>query len=230
MSDIKKILTFLDGFSKNNNREWFHENTQVRKQANLAFEGLVGELEHEIMNFDYTIKFHAPKELTFRQVRDLRFSKDKTPYHPIFRAHIAPAGKLPIPVGYFICIKPNDGSFVGGGLFTDQFSEATNQIRDYLSAHPQEFEAIINNDLFKENFTVKGTKLKNVPKAYDSDSAIAEYLKYKSWYLEYKITDQELLTADNLVNLLAEKFALMKDFNDFLNKALVDFKMPERKK
>lgn len=53
-------------------------------------------------------------DLTFKLVRDTRFSRDKSPYNPAFRAHISSMGKLPIPVGYFIMIKPGNQSFLGG--------------------------------------------------------------------------------------------------------------------
>lgn len=220
------LLTFLKELSENNNREWFHAHTQERKEAILEFEILIEELELTIMKFDQSISFYPSKELTFKQVRDTRFSKDKSPYNPSFRAHIAPKGKLPIPVGYYICIKPNNESFIGGGLFTDMFSNATNMVREYLSKHANEFNRIISADEFRENFVIYGTKLKNVPKQFDSSLSISEYLKHKSWFLECKISDEDILTNDNLINDIAEKFERMKDFNNYLNKALIDFNMP----
>ncbi len=68
-----------------------------------------------------------------------------------------------------------------------------------------------------------GKKLKNVPKIYNTDSLAAEYLKNKSWYLEYRITDKKI------TDMIIEKFKIMKEFNDFLNCTLVNFKIPERK-
>jgi len=80
-----------------------------------------------------------------------------------------------------------------------------------------------------ENFIVEGNKLKKVPKIYNFESEVAEYLKHKSWYLEYKITDSEIIENENLLDMIVQKFMLMKDFNHFLNRALADFEMPERK-
>lgn len=73
-----------------------------------------------------------------------------------------------------------------------------------------------------------GTALKNVPAGYDKDHPQAEYLKHKSWYLEYPLQDAELMDGEALLSAATEIFRLMKPFNDYLNKALVGFKMPER--
>lgn len=228
MIDTHKIMNLLNNLSENNNREWFHSHAFERKEATTEFEFLVEELELQITKFDKTISYFPPKELTFKQVRDTRFSKDKSPYNPSFRAHIAENGKLPIPTGYFICLKTNNESFIGGGLFTDIFQDATYKIRDYIYNHQNEFLEIISNETFSKNFVIKGTKLKNVPKIYNANSSVAEYLKYKSWYLEYQVTDHEILDSEKFIDMILEKFELMKDFNHFLNRALIDFEMPKR--
>ena len=56
----------------------------------------------------------------------------------------------------------------------------------------------------------------------------AEYLKYKSWYLEAYIADEDILDGEGFIRKAGEICAVMKPFNDFLNRALADFKMPER--
>lgn len=186
------------------------------------------ELICGIGKFDPSVLHNIPKELTFKLVRDTRFSHDKSPYNPSFRAHISSMGKLPIPVGYYIMIKPNGGTFLGGGLFADMFSNATAMVRDYISANPEEFASIINNPEFKKYFVVKGTALKNVPAGYDKENPQAEFLKFKSWYLEYFVSDEEILNSEQFVQKAIEIFKVMKPFNDYLNKALKDFKMPTR--
>ncbi len=99
-------------------------------------------------SFQQKIKFQAQSRYTA--------SHDKTPYNPVFRAHIGPKGKLPIPVGYYIFLKPNNQSFLGGGLFADMFSEATEMIRQAIIEHEAEFLTIIQNPVFTEHFTVLG--------------------------------------------------------------------------
>ena len=84
---------------------------------------------------------------------------------------------------------------------------------------------MLNSDKY---FTVQGTALKNVPAGYDNEHPQAEYLKFKSWYLECPIRDEELNDEDAFVAKATEIFRIMKPFNDYLNRALADFQMPTR--
>ena len=222
------ILNYLAELSANNEREWYHAHKKENKEATARFEELLQELIYGIGAFDESVLRNVPKELTFKLVRDTRFSRDKSPYNPSFRAHISSMGKLPIPVGYYIMIKPNGGTFLGGGLFADMFKDATRMVRDYISEHGGEWEAIITAPSFQEHFTVGGSALKNVPAGYEKEHPQAEYLKYKSWYLEYPIPDEELADSKLFLTKAADMFRLMKPFNDYLNKALAGFQMPAR--
>ena len=119
------IIDYLSSLSANNNREWYHANKETYKKANAEFESFLQALILEIGKFDSSVLHNSPKDLTFRMVRDTRFSHDKSPYNPAFRAHIASKGKLPVPVGYYLMIKPGNQSFLGSGLFADMFKERT---------------------------------------------------------------------------------------------------------
>ena len=226
--NMELILNYLSELSRNNNREWYHEHKEEYREANAEFESLIQELILRIGENDSSILGNIPKKLTFKLVRDTRFSRDKSPYNPCFRAHISSRGKLPVPVGYYIMIRPGDQSFLGGGLFADMFKDATRMVRDYLSKHPAEWEQIIGSEEFKSYFAVKGTALKNVPAGYDEDHLQAKYLKNKSWYLEYFIKDEELLDGEQFLDRAVDVFRKMKPFNDYLNKALEGFEMPQR--
>lgn len=226
--NTQMILNYLNELSANNNQEWYHAHKAEYQAANAQFEELIQALILQIGEFDGSILGHAPKELTFKLVRDTRFSHDKSPYNPAFRAHISSMGKLPIPVGYYLMLKPGGQSFLGGGLFADMFKDATRMVRDYISEHGGEWEAIITAPSFLECFTVNGTALKNVPAGYEKEHPQAEYLKYKSWYLEYSVQDKDLTDGDLFLAKAADIFRLMKPFNDYLNNALTGFKMPTR--
>ncbi|SJZ50400.1 DUF2461 domain-containing protein [Anaerorhabdus furcosa] len=228
MINTKLILDYLKELKRNNNKEWYAAHKEERKRAEEEFEKLIQELIMRIGKFDKSILHNNPKDLTFKLVRDTRFSHDKSPYNPTFRAHISSKGKLPIPVGYFISISPDHMSFLGGGLFADMFSDATEMIRNYLVLHPKKFLQIINDKEFMNYFSVLGTKLKNVPKGYDPDSDVAEFLKYKSFYLESYIQDSEILNAECFIDDAVKKFEAMVPFNTYLNKALKEFQMPLR--
>lgn len=222
------ILNYLSELSKNNNREWYHLHKEQYKEASAQFEELLQQLILSIGTFDSSVLHNIPKDLTFKLVRDTRFSHDKSPYNPSFRAHISSMGKLPVPVGYYLMIKPGNQSFLGGGLFADMFKEATTMVRDYIVKNPEEWNTIIYNKEFQKYFTVKGTSLKNVPKGYDKEHPQSEFLKYKSWYVEYNVSDKALLDINTFLPQAVNIFKVMKPFNDYLNKALEGFKMPSR--
>lgn len=222
------ILDYLSALDANNNREWYHANKEEYRRANTEFEALLQALILEIGKFDSSILHNEPKDLTFKLVRDTRFSHDKSPYNPAFRAHISSKGKLPVPVGYYVMIKPGGQSFLGGGLFADMFKDATTMIRDSISQNGAEFEKIIHDPVFEKYFTVHGTALKNVPAGYAKDHPQAAYLKYKSWYLEFPLKDDEVGDAEAFLAKAAGLFKIMKPFNDYLNSALAGFQMPER--
>ena len=197
--NTQAIIDYLSALSSNNNREWYHANKEDFKKANAEFESLLQALMLEIGKFDGSILHNDPKDLTFKIVRDTRFSHDKSPYNPAFR-----------------------------GLFADMFRDATTMIRDYIVKNGEEWEKIIHEPEFEKYFTVRGTALKKVPAGYGKDHPQAEYLKFKSWYLEYPIRDEELNDAEAFPARAAEIFRIMKPFNDYLNNALAGFQMPAR--
>jgi len=224
---MKEILEYLSALEQHNNRDWYHANKAQYQSANKMFLEIIQDLIIRIGSFDPAILHNNPSELTFRLTRDTRFSHDKSPYNPSFRAHMAAGGKLPVPVGYYIVIRPGDRSFLGGGLFADMFKEATAMVRDAVAKDGDEWERIISDAAFREYFRVKGSALKNVPRGYDPGHPQAEYLKHKSWYLECPITDEQLL-QDDFVERAAGIFAAVQPFNRFLNHALAAFEMPGR--
>lgn len=133
-------------------------------------------------------------------------------------------------VGFEHSVKKNPiASF--SGLFADMFSEATELIRQALIEHETAFFDIIENSEFKKQFIVLGKQLKRMPRGYEAftDSSIADYLKYKNMYLEFPLTDQEILTSKDFTADAVEKFLLIKDFNHFLNSALKYFRFPDKR-
>ena len=108
------------------------------------------------------------------------------------------------------------------------FKDATTMIREYIVQNGGEWERIIHEPEFERYFTVQGTVLKNVPAGYEKEHPQAEYLKYKSWNLEYPLKDEEFDDPETFPVKAAEIFRIMKPFNDYLNKALADFQMPAR--
>ena len=224
---MDRILRYLSQLEQNNDRDWFHAHKEEYRQACGDFEAFLGRLIPALCVRDASIPLADPKDLTFKLNRDTRFSHDKSPYNPAFRAHIGPMGKLPIPVGYYIMVKPGGRSFLGGGLFADMFKDATTMIRDAIAKNGAEWEAVLADPAFRARFTLGGEALKNVPRGYDPGHPQVEYLKYKSWYLEYPVADEALL-EEGFFSGAVETFAAMAPFNGFLNRALEGFEMPKR--
>lgn len=224
---IRTALEYLSALEQNNNRMWFHDNKEQYQIACKDFEELVSAVMAELCKADASILFVEPKELTFKLQRDTRFSHDKSPYNPSFRAHIGSKGKLPIPVGYFLMIRPGNRSFLGGGLFADMFKDATTMVRGQIAQHGDEWEEIITAVDFAEHFTVQGSALKKVPQGYAPQHPQAEYLKNKSWYLEFPVAD-DIVEGEGFVRYATDVFMKMRPFNAYLNKALEGFQMPTR--
>jgi uncharacterized protein (TIGR02453 family) len=224
---MDSILRYLAALEENNTREWYHANKDIYESANRDFEDLIQQLIIEIGKTDDLVLRYRPKELTFKLVRDTRFSHDKSPYNPCFRAHIASGGKLPIPVGCYIMIRPGNRSFLGGGLFADMFKDATDRVRNHIAGHSSEWAQLLASNDFSKHFTVQGSALKNMPKGFDENHPQAAFLKQKSWYLEYPVSDEQLQSS-TFISFASEIFRAMQPFNTFLNSALEGFVMPSR--
>lgn len=224
---MEQMLHYLAALEQNNDRDWFHAHRQEYDQARTAFEKLVEDLLCELRRSDPSLPVLPARELTFKLMRDTRFSHDKSPYLPAFRAHLGPRGKLPVPVGYYLMVRPGGRSFLGGGLFADMFRDATTRVRDAIAANGEEWAAILADPVFAGTFTVGGSALKRVPQGYDPAHPQAEWLRCKSWYLELPVPDSRLLEP-GFLPWAAEAFQRMQPFNDFLNRALEGFELPAR--
>lgn len=224
---LHPIFDFLTELEQHNQREWYHTNKLPRQQAEACFTAWLEQILFALRESDCELPLLDPKQLTFKMVRDTRFSHDKSPYNPCFRAHLGPKGKLPIPVGYYIMLRPGNRSFLGGGLFADMFQDATSMVRQAIAEQGTRWESIISDPAFANKFTVGGTALKKVPAGYDAAHPQAQYLKQKSWYLEYPLTDEQVLGKEFLT-FATETFQAMQPFHTFLNEAMAQFEMPER--
>ena len=129
------MLDFLADLRENNSLDWMHAHKKRKKEAQNAFLELVQGCIADLAETEPCLAALDAKDLAFRINRDTRFSDDKSPYNPTFRAHISPAGRMPVPVGYFVSVTPG-GSFAGGGLFAPHFKDATRMVRDRIAADP----------------------------------------------------------------------------------------------
>jgi len=213
----KSTLDFLATLSRNNNKEWFDQHRSDYAAAKANFELFVQELITEISEFDPILKGLEAKNVIFRINRDIRFSKDKSPYKTNMGAFIVRGGKQNGNkfAGYYFHIEPGQCMLAGGAYVPP--AEWLNAIRENINDYPEKFLKIINDPSFRKKFgQIEGEKLKKAPKGFDPDSSHVELLKYKSYLAVKQTTDKQVLSQDYFA-FTTDTFKAMKPLNDFLN-------------
>jgi len=149
--NFEAALKFLRDLSRHNNREWFEKNKAKYTEAKEGFELFVVDLLGEMVKFDESLAGLDPKKLTFRIYRDVRFSKDKSPYKKNMSAAFSSTGKGMGTPGYYFHLQPNNKSFVGIGMFQPVPDNLT-KIRQEIDYNGAELEKIFKEKGFKKNF------------------------------------------------------------------------------
>lgn len=220
MSSISKsTFKFLKDLKANNNREWFTKNKGVYEEAKANFDAFIDELIKAIATFDPEIAHHTAKSTVFRIYRDVRFSKDKSPYKTHFGAHITSAQKrsdIHTRSGYYIHIGPGE-SMLAGGAYMPQGDWLKN-IRQEIDYNGDDLEKIILNPQFQTVFgELDGESLKRPPKGYDPEHKHIDLLKKKSFLATHQVKDSEV-TKPDFLDHAKMVFETLKPLGDFLNK------------
>jgi uncharacterized protein (TIGR02453 family) len=219
--DFKKTFEFLKKLSRNNNREWFEKNKPTYLSVKEEFEFFVGDVLHEMIPYDQSLEGLDPRKLTFRIYRDIRFSKDKTPYKTYLSAGMSSAGKGTGVPGYYFQIEPGNKSMIASGLYLPP-AENLAKIRQEIDYSGNKLKALLSEKKFKKLFGPlwDGDKLKTMPKGYSIDHPHIEYLKLKSFMAMHTFKDADVLQK-NFIRKLIESMKTTKPLNEFLNEALV---------
>jgi uncharacterized protein (TIGR02453 family) len=213
----KKIFTFLGKLKANNDRDWFQANKseyQENQQEMIAFaDDLLAKLnKHDV------IETVSGKKALFRIYRDVRFSKDKSPYKTHFSGSFTRATNLRRG-GYYFHIQPGDNSFVGGG-FWDPNRDDLKRIREEIATDDSALRTIINDQLFVDTFgSLAGEQLKRAPKGFSPDHEAIDLLRYKQYIVTREFTDKEVL-APNFAERLDQCFQNMRPFFDYMSVVL----------
>jgi len=214
----KNTFDFLIALKKNNNREWFQANNSWYQEAKNDFEQFVSALIIEISKFDPAVSQLKPRDCIFRIFRDVRFSKDKSPYKTNFGAYIVPGGKKLGLAGYYFHIEP-DECFLAGGIWHPS-PEILKKIRKEIYENIDEFLSILQEKEFSKHFDkIYGEKLINPPSGYPVDFSHIDLLKYKDYNVYTEIACQDLFTG-KMIEKAAKLYRLMYPFNRFLNYGL----------
>ena len=213
-----KTLDFLRRLNKNNDRMWFKAHKGEYESALADFTELVGALLFRIAEFEPGVMGTEPKECLFRIYRDLRFSKDKTPYKTYFSASLGPEGKKHFGPGYYIHLEPGS-TYLAGGLYRPD-SKSLFEIRMYISSHLRQFRSVVESPVFMETFgRLGGEKLKRSPAGFEKDDPAGEYLKHKSFIVGCEVPDR-IVKSDGLVDHAGKILRAIVPLNRFINEAL----------
>jgi uncharacterized protein (TIGR02453 family) len=217
----KETLQFLKDLKLNNNREWFNKNKEKFISANENFTQFVQGLIDQVAGFDRSVAGLNAKDSVFRIYRDVRFSKDKSPYKTFFAATLMGKEKSCGVAGYYFHLEPGS-SFLAGGVHMTE-PQNLRAIREEISDNGKTFLKIINDKNFKHNFKIEGEKLTKIPQGFDKEDPMGDFLKYKELMIHHSVKDKQIL-ADDFASYCSKIFKAMVPFNKFVNDPVMALK------
>lgn len=209
----KPTFQFLEQLVKNNNREWFSENKKYYDNS-LQNAKDVFSVIHENLNTHDDIE----KQKVYRIYRDVRFSKDKTPYNPRFATSFSRSGKH-LRGGYFLQIKPNE-TLLGGGFWQPEKDDLF-RIRKEFEYDDSEIREILAEENFIKHFggVLDGDELKTAPKGFDKNHPSIDLIKKKGFIATRNFSDKQVLSK-NFINEIDASFKALRPFFDLMSNIL----------
>ena len=217
----KETLAFVTDLIAHNDRVWFQENKSRYEEAKKNVDHFAHAIITELVKTDASIPTEVTaKQCVMRIYRDVRFSKDKSPYKNNFGIGISARGKGNDGAGYYIHIQPG-ASFVAGGYWMPQTAHLK-AIRQEIDYNTSDLLKIIDAKEFNDYFggLDKEQTLKTTPKGYDAEHPYIEILKLKSFTVTHSFTNQEL-TSPNAVDTVLKGLKLIYPLNVFLSHAIL---------
>src|SRR3984885_2825720 len=209
-------LKFLKDLKKNNNKSWFDKHRPAYELAKADFSNFIQSVIDKHSQNDPSIGSLKAKDCIFRINRDVRFSKDKSPYKSNMGASINRGGKKSVFGGYYFHCSPAE-SFVGGGIWIPRPPELK-KLRQEIDYCFDEFSKIVGSRKFKNVYSdlYKGEDvlLSRVPQGFDKDSPAAKYLKLKS-LIAMKPLKESDLTSKDLLKKTIEAFETLQPLLQF---------------
>ncbi|WP_442266603.1 DUF2461 domain-containing protein [Tenacibaculum sp. ZS6-P6] len=204
---------FLNKLAENNTREWFADNKPefdtVQKDVKQFYKSIQEKLE---------VHDEIEKHKFFRIYRDVRFSKDKTPYKTHFAGSFSRNGAH-LRGGYYLRLKPGE-SFLAGG-FWEPNKEDLFRIRKEIEIDASEFRAILTDAEFQKYFGDKfeGDELKTAPKGFDKTHPDIDLIRKKGYIAIRNFTDKEVLSS-NFINEIDVSYKALRPFFDLMSSVL----------
>ncbi len=215
------VFEFLEDLKKNNNRDWFQAHQDRYKEYKKAYKDTVEAFIAEMSKGDESLQHLEFKNCSFRINRDIRFSKDKSPYKTNMGIWLSAGNKNTNLGGYYIHIEKG-ASFIAGGIHSPDSADLKKVRREVAGFH-EDLDAIVKNKEFKKIYgeleRTENNTLKTSPKDYDKDHPAIEFLKLKSFIAVTKLSDSDLMDK-NFVENTSKKLLVLKPLVEFINRAL----------
>ncbi|KAF2659388.1 hypothetical protein K491DRAFT_689258 [Lophiostoma macrostomum CBS 122681] len=222
-------MLFLKDLAANNDRQWLKLHDPDYRASLQDFTTFLEKLSERVTECDSTVPELPVKDIIFRIYRDVRFSKDQTPYKTHFSAAWSRTGRKGPYAAYYVQIKPGDGSFVGGGLWCPE-AQPLSRLRADIDRKPHKIKRILTDKAIRKAFLGgvaddekkavraftdqsenKSTALKKHPKGYSADHKDIELLRLRNFTLGTKLSDKEVVGANGL-GRIADLVASMVPF------------------
>ena len=217
----KEALQFLEDLIANNNTEWMHANKKRYDNYKKDYHSFIASILAEMKPLDPSLEPLEVKNCTFRINRDIRFSKDKSPYKTNMGVWMSQDKNRKNAPGYYIHFEKGN-CFIAGGVWCPEPSELK-QIRKEIEFFHDDLEAVLSDKKFTSEFSgldkSEGNMLKKAPKDFDSTHPAIELLKLKSFTASHKINEKEFTDKD-FSKKIAKQLIALKPMNDFLRRAL----------
>ncbi|SNR80748.1 DUF2461 domain-containing protein [Flavobacterium sp. ov086] len=212
----KSSLDFLTELKENNNKPWFDAHKQNYLNELNHIETFAGALLHELSKTD-VLETASGKKSVYRIYRDIRFSKDKTPFKTFWGGSYTRATKESRGGYYFHIEKGN--TFLGGGFWGPN-TEDLKRIRAEFAHDDEPMQKILQSKSFISNFgNLQGEQLKTAPKGYETDHKAIDLLRYKQFLVIKRFTDAEVL-SDHFLEQALDTFKNMRPFFDYMSEIL----------
>ena len=220
-------LRFLRSLRRNNRREWFEANRErYEKQIKQPLLVLVEEVDARLGDIAPEMVGN-PKRSVFRIYRDVRFSKDKSPYKTNAAAwfyhrdagHAVGTQAVHGGAGFYFQIAPDECE-IAGGIWMPP-ADALKTLRQAIAADHQGFQSVLAQPAFRRAFgsLSEASMLKRTPRGFDADHPAASLLRYRSFTVSRPLSEDEILSP-KLPDIIAKRYATMLPLVRWLNRAL----------
>jgi uncharacterized protein (TIGR02453 family) len=217
MAVIKKeSIDFLKALSKNNNRDWFSAHKPKYEKAHENIVAFADALLVEMNKHDH-IETASGKKSLYRIYKDVRFSKDKTPYSTYWGGGFRRATKQ-LRGGYYFHIEPGN-TYLAGGFFSPS-TDDLQRIRQDIDLNYDEWRKMLSQKTLVNTFgNLIGSQLTSAPRGYAKDHPAIDLLRYKQFYLKHKFTDKDICSPD-FVKKVSDGFKKLRPYFDYMSEVL----------